>query len=119
MKPSLRAHAPFVSRHVDEAPASPGVFLLYRRGRLVYIGLAGPGGSIRERLHEHLRGQAGSCTRSATEFDFEASPYPVSLYRQYFAVYLGTSAGRLPECNEAVVDEVSLERNGPCLSCRK
>jgi hypothetical protein len=56
MKPSLRAHAPFVSRHVDEAP---------------------------------------------------------------FAVYLSTSAGRLPECNEAVVDEVSLERNGPCLSCRK
>src|SRR5688572_15509989 len=96
MKPSLHAPAPFVSRHVDEAPASPGVFLLYRRGRLVYIGLAGPGGSIRERLREHLLGQGGSCTRSATEFDFEASPYPVSLYRQYFAVYLSTSAGRLP-----------------------
>jgi hypothetical protein len=60
-----------------------------------------------------------SYTVAATEFDFEASPYPVSLYRQYFAVYLGTSAGRLPECNEFVVDEVSLERNVPCLSCRK
>jgi hypothetical protein len=119
MKPSLHAHAPFVSRHVDEAPASPGVFILYRRGRLVYIGLAGPGSSIRERLREHLLGRAGSCTRSATEFDFEASPYPVSLYRQYFAVYLGTSAGRLPECNEAVFDEVSSERDGSCLSCKK
>ena len=114
-----RARAPFVSRHVDEAPASPGVFLLYRSGRLIYIGLAGPGGSIRERLREHLLGQGGSCTRSATEFDFEASPYPVSLYRHYFAVYLGTSAGRLPECNEAVFDEVSSERDGSCLSCKK
>ncbi|HYI88048.1 MAG TPA: hypothetical protein VEX61_13250 [Burkholderiales bacterium] len=119
MRPSLRVHTPFVSRHVDEAPASPGVFLLYRTGRLIYIGFAAPGGSIRERLREHLRGQAGSCTRSATEFDFEASPYPRSLYRHYFAVYLGTSAGRLPECNKAVVNEVPSERSGPCPSCRK
>ena len=66
-----------------------------------------------ERLREHLLGQAGSCTRSATEFDFEASPYPVSLYRHYFAVYLGTSAGRLPECNEAVVDEVPIGKEWP------
>lgn len=101
MKPSLFAHAPFVSRHVDEAPPAPGVFLLYRSGRLIYIGLAGPGGNIRERLRQHLRGQAGPCTRSATEFDYEASSDPVELYQHYLAVYLGTSAGRLPDCNEA------------------
>ena len=101
MNPSLRAHAPFISRHVDEAPASPGVFLLYRSGRLIYIGLAGPGGSIRERLRHHLRGEAGACTRAATEFDYEAATDPLSLYRHYLAVYLGTSAGRLPDCNQA------------------
>lgn len=101
MKPSLAAHAPFVSRHVDEAPALPGVFLLYRSGRLIYIGLAGPGGSIRERLRQHLRGEAGACTRAATEFDYEAATDPLSLYRHYLAVYLGTSAGRLPDCNQA------------------
>jgi hypothetical protein len=101
MNPSLRAHAAFVSRHVDEAPASPGVFLLYRSGRLIYIGLAAPGGSIRERLGHHLRGGAGACTRAATEFDYEAGTDPLSLYRHYLAVYLGTSAGRLPDCNQA------------------
>lgn len=101
MKPSLLSHAPFVSRHVEEAPALPGVFLLYRSGRLIYLGLAGPGGSIRERLRQHLRGDAGSCTRAATEFDYEASADPVALYRHYLAVYLGTSAGRLPDCNQA------------------
>jgi hypothetical protein len=101
MKPSLLAHAPFVSRHVDAAPASSGVFLLYRSGRLIYIGLAGPGASIRECLRQHLRGEGGPCTRLANEFDYEASTDPVSLYRHYVAVYLGTSAGRLPDCNQA------------------
>jgi hypothetical protein len=58
-----------------------------------------PGGSIRERLRHHLRGEAGACTRAATEFDYEAATDALSLYRHYLAVYLGTSAGRLPDCN--------------------
>lgn len=100
MKPSLLAHAPFISRHVDLAPPSPGVYLLYRNGRLIYIGLAAAGANIRERLRHHLRGDGGRCTRSATEFDYESSDEPILLYRHYVAVYLGTSAGALPACNE-------------------
>lgn len=100
MKQSSLARAPFVSRHVREAPASPGVYLLYRGHRLIYIGLAAAGATIRERLQHHLRGDGGRCTRSATEFDYEPSAEPIPLYRHYVAVYLGTSAGVLPECNE-------------------
>ena len=38
--------------------------------------------------------------RAATEFDYEISEEPVSLYHHYVAVYLDTTGGLLPECNE-------------------
>jgi hypothetical protein len=93
-------HVPFHASNVAQAPASPGVYLLYRGHRLIYIGLAGAGTSIREQLRRHLHGDAGRCTRSATEFDSEASGDPVPLYRHYVAVYLGATGGLLPDCNE-------------------
>jgi hypothetical protein len=92
---------PFHARCVDGAPASPGVYLLYRGHRLIYIGLAAGGASIRERLRWHLRGAGGACTRSATEFDYEAAADAVPLYRHYLAVYLDATGGRLPDCNHA------------------
>lgn len=47
-----------------------------------------------------MRGAGGACTRAATEFDYEISEDPVALYRHYVAVYLDTTGGLLPECNE-------------------
>lgn len=91
---------PFHARTVAEAPAAPGVYLLFRAHRLIYIGLAAAGATIQERLRYHLRGAGGECTRSATEFDYEASNDPVSLYRHYLGVYLHATGGLLPECNE-------------------
>jgi hypothetical protein len=96
----LGEHVPFVPRSVAEAPASPGVYLLYRAHRLIYIGLAAAGATIQERLRYHLRGGGGPCTRSATEFDYETSADPVPLYRHYVAVYLDATGGLLPDCNE-------------------
>jgi hypothetical protein len=96
----LGEHVPFVSRSVAEAPASPGVYLLYRGHRLIYIGLAAAGATIHERLRYHLRGDGGPCTRCATEFDYETSADPVALYRHYVAVYLDATGGLLPDCNE-------------------
>lgn len=94
-------HVSFHARHVAEAPAAPGVYLLYRGHRLIYIGLAAAGATIRDSLRHHLRGAGGACTRSATEFDYETSTDPVSLYRHYLAVYLDATAGQLPDCNPA------------------
>jgi hypothetical protein len=92
-------HVPFGERNVSEAPASPGVYLLYRGHRLIYIGLAAGRATIQERLRHHLR-EGGPCTRSATEFDYETSADPLSLYRHYLAVYLHATGGLLPDCNE-------------------
>jgi hypothetical protein len=93
-------HLPFDARHVAEAPAAPGVYLLYRGHRLIYIGLAAAGATIRERLRHHLGGNGDACTRSASEFDYEASVDPIALYRHYIGVYLSATAGLLPDCNE-------------------
>jgi hypothetical protein len=95
----LGEHVPFDERRVSEAPASPGVYLLYRGHRLVYIGLAQE--TIRGSLRHHLRA-GGACTRSATEFDYETSADPLALHRQYLAVYLHATGGLLPDCNEDV-----------------
>jgi hypothetical protein len=105
MKPPARTavhgeRAAFISANLASVPASPGVYLLYRHHRLIYIGLAAGGGSIREHLRQHLRGLGGPCTRAATEFDYETSSDPVALYRHYVAVYVDISGGVLPECNE-------------------
>ena len=93
-------HVPFHARNVADAPEAPGVFLLYRGHRLIYIGLAAAGATIRGRLRDHLRGAGGACTRSATEFDYEASAEPVLLYRKYVATYLHATGGLLPDCNK-------------------
>jgi hypothetical protein len=108
---NLSEHIPFDARAVAEAPTSPGVYLLYCRHRLIYIGRASAGATIRQCLERHLRGEAGRCTRAATEFDYEASRQPVPLYRHYLAVYLGATGGVLPDCNETEVDEVM--KGGP------
>jgi hypothetical protein len=105
MTPFARAAAPnerlpLTSGNLAAVPASTGIYLLYRHHRLIYIGLAAAGGSIREHLRHHLRGAGGSCTRAATEFDYETSDDPVALYAHYVAVYLDTTGGLLPECNE-------------------
>ena len=94
-------HLPFDARNVARAPAAPGVYLLYRGHRLIYIGVAAGGATIRGRLREHLRGVRGLCTQSASEFDYEVSAVPMALYRHYLGVYLETTAGLLPDCNAA------------------
>jgi hypothetical protein len=97
--PRTGEHVPFHARDVERAPASAGVYLLYRGYRLIYIGLAAGDATIRERLRHHLRGAGGPCTRSATEFDYEAAADAVQLYRHYLAVYLEATGGVLPDCN--------------------
>jgi hypothetical protein len=95
----LGEHLPFDARGVAEAPASPGVYLLYRGHRLIYIGLAAAGATIRQSLQRHLNGEGGPCTHAATEFDYETSGDAPLLYRHYLAVYLGATGGLLPDCN--------------------
>lgn len=96
----LGEHVPLDAHGVAAAPASPGVYLLYRGHRLIYIGLATANATIRQCLGHHLRGGGGPCTQSAAEFDYETSRDPLPLYRHYLAVYLHTTGGLLPDCND-------------------
>lgn len=92
---------PFTEAAVDVSPATPGVYLLYRNGHLVYIGAAVNGAGIRAELESHRRGAHGACTKSATAFLFELVAEPLTTYRHYLEAYRAGHDGRLPPCNEA------------------
>jgi hypothetical protein len=96
----LGEHVPLNAAGVALAPMLPGVYLLYRGHRLIYLGFAAPGYSIRQCLGEHLRGERGACTAAATEFDYESSGSPSQLYRHYMAIYMDATGGLMPECND-------------------
>ena len=75
--------APFDAHNVSEAPATSGVYFLYTGQRLVYIGVAANGATIRERLQHHLRDEDGTCREPATEFAYEPARDPLPLYWTY------------------------------------
>jgi hypothetical protein len=90
---------PFTDAAIEVSPAAPGVYLLYRDGRLLYIGLAVNGCGIREELASHASGARGDCTRAATAFIYEVSHQPRALYHRYLALHRARDGGRLPEGN--------------------
>lgn len=90
---------PFTDAAVEVAPMSPGVYLLYASGRLVYIGLAMTGSGIRQELASHLSGACGDCTQRASAFLYELADDPLSLYRSYLRAHSERYGGRLPPCN--------------------
>jgi hypothetical protein len=92
---------PFTDAAVEITPSSPGVYLLYRDGRLIYVGLAVNGSGIRQELESHLRGAYGACTQAASAFLYELSAHPIALYRQYLRAHRAQYGGRLPACNES------------------
>ena len=108
--PGLRAYLsetfsawPFTDAAVEVSPTSPGVYLLYRDGRLIYIGLAVNGAGIRQELQSHRRGAYGSCTQAASAFLYELSADPMALHRRYLREHRERYGGRLPPCNERAV----------------
>ena len=91
---------PFTHAAVDMSPASAGVYLLYRNGRLIYVGLAVHGSGIRQELASHLAGAHGECTRNATAFTYELARDPRALHQRYLAAHRARCDGGLPPCNE-------------------
>jgi hypothetical protein len=79
---------PFTEAAIEVSPAAPGVYLLYRDGRLLYIGLAVNGCGIREELASHASGARGACSHQ-----------PRALYHRYLALHRARDGGRLPEGN--------------------
>jgi hypothetical protein len=91
---------PFSEAAVDLSPATPGVYLLYRDGRLVYIGLAVNGSGIRQELESHRCGARGLDTRDATAFLYELAADPRALHQRYLRAHRERYGGRVPAGNE-------------------
>jgi hypothetical protein len=91
---------PLTEAAVDLSPASPGVYLLYRDGRLIYIGLAINGSGIRQELESHRCGARGLGTRDATAFLYEPAPDPRARHERYLSAHREHYGGRLPPGNE-------------------
>lgn len=83
---------PFTDAAVDISPTAPGVYLLYKEGQLIYIGLAVNGSGIRQELESHRRGVHGAPTSDATAFLFQITSDPVGLHRRYLDAYRALSA---------------------------
>jgi hypothetical protein len=94
---------PFTDAAIEASPTSPGVYLLYRDRRLIYIGLAVNGSGIRQELQSPRGGSYGSWTQAASAFLYELSADPMALHRRYLREHRARYGGRLPPCNEPVV----------------
>jgi hypothetical protein len=93
---------PFSEAAIEVSPPVPGVYFLYRDGRLVYIGLAVNGSGIREALASHQRGAYGECTRAATSFIYQLSDNPRALYLRCLQAHRERYGGRLPSCHQGL-----------------
>ena len=92
----------FNTQNVNAAPESAGVYALYEGTLLIYYGRAQGGDvTIRSRLQAHLRGDEGSCTKSATSFCAETTSNPALLEKQLLAEFEG-QYGSLPRCNSRI-----------------
>lgn len=92
---------PFTVEHVAAAPATSGVYFLYRNARVIYIGVAVHGTGIRQELHNHLRGSYGAATQGASAFRYELTRDPVVAKHEYLRLHKAAYGGRLPACNAA------------------
>jgi hypothetical protein len=90
---------PFTAEGIGLAPRAPGIYMLYRGGRLIYVGIAEGRGGIRAKLAEHRRGDHGACTRVATAFLYDVSADPGRAHRDYLLAHMARHGGRLPVCN--------------------
>tara|TARA_B100000676_G_C17581386_1_gene582228 strand:- start:83 stop:436 length:354 start_codon:yes stop_codon:yes gene_type:complete len=90
---------PLDTEAIGKAPKKHGVYRLYRQSELIYIGKAvAQSVTIHRQLGEHMRGDAGACTQSATHYNYEVRHNIVSMHRLYLEHYRATH-GKLPKCN--------------------
>jgi hypothetical protein len=96
--PALSA-SPFTDAAIDLAPTQCGVYILYCRDQLIYIGAATAGTGIRAELRAHRAGAYGPCTQRSTAFDYELDANPLRAQGQYVLAHMGRNGGRRPPCN--------------------
>lgn len=87
-------------QNLSRAPAQAGIYVLYERGIIIYVGRAQGGNStIRNRLQSHRAGREGPCTRNFTHYRYETTRADVTRERELLRAYRQRH-NRLPRCND-------------------
>lgn len=79
-------HRP-LSRLARRCPLSPGVYRLYRGKRIVHVGLAAGGATLRSEIVAHARGEYGAATQAADRVDWEVVPDALFAHRRFQSVF--------------------------------
>lgn len=89
---------PFTRVNIEYAPEDPGVFILWERDEVIYIGRA-TRSTIKAELLAHQDGAAGACTMKATHYSWEITMLShareAALLQEFRAEF-----ERAPRCNE-------------------
>lgn len=80
----------FDATSILRVPAAPGAYRLYRNARIVYVGMAAGGATLRSELRRHFRGDFGPATRSATEFEYCEAADAFAAYQAYLELYVSS-----------------------------
>jgi hypothetical protein len=94
----LNARWRFTHAALQYAPEEPGVFTLWDRGELIYIGSARRPATLREALLGHLAG-ANPCTRTATHYGWQIDCLDPEAAERRFVSSLCDDGRALPRCN--------------------
>jgi hypothetical protein len=90
----------FVAGNLDHVPERRGVYELYHRGEVVFIGRADV--SLRQSLADELEGRGVVDPSEVTTFTFVPSRVPWLRYDDLLRTYRDTHYGRLPMANLAL-----------------
>jgi hypothetical protein len=80
----------FEMKAVNEAPRLPGAYRLYRHAKILYVGLAAEGATLRSELRRHLRGDFGPQTQHATAFDYCVAGSQASAHDLYLSLFISS-----------------------------
>ena len=89
----------FIERNVAKAPKKPGIYALYVKDELIFLGTASrPGVTIRGMLKRHMKGRKGPETAAATHYKREAGPRAKIRLRELLREHVAKHRS-LPRCN--------------------
>jgi excinuclease UvrABC nuclease subunit len=86
----------FEMKSVTDAPRTPGAYRLYRHAKVIYVGMAAEGATLRSELRRHLRGDFGPQTQSATGFDYCKADSQASAYDIYLKLFISAGLPAAP-----------------------
>ncbi len=89
----------FAANLIDGAPEDHGIYALWEREELIYLGCApGPDFTIQRALRRHAAGADGPCTEQATHYGWELCLEPLERRAELLAEFQARFK-RLPRCN--------------------